>query len=480
MKRIYFSVCMLLQLNAVFSQSITGNWEGNLDVNGTTLPIVFHIQPDSTGKLSSTFDSPKQKAYNLPCTAVIIKEDSVIIIIKMINGNYSAKLGKDKKQMTGIWTQGNNFLPLNMIKTGDVVTTREIKRPQTPHPPYTYISQEVEFDNADKSIHFGGTITFPERDSTAGSPQKYPAIILITGSGQQDRDETLFEHRPFAVIADHLTKNGMLVLRVDDRGKGKSTGNFSQSTTADFAKDVEAGLAFLKTRDEVDPKKIGLIGHSEGGMIAPMVASVNRDIAFIVLLAGPGVRITTLMEQQNIDLLQSAGVNANESEQYRPLYKKLVSAILAEKDSGKAVQNGIAVFKNWQSGKPDTLVKNTTGVTDEQMLRDYIKMFVAQLNSSWFNYFMKFNPADYLRKLKCPVLALNGEKDIQVSAKANLDAIKKYISKNKQSVVMELPGLNHLFQHCMKCDTEEYGELEESFSPGVLRIMSDWIKKIVK
>ena len=480
MKKMCFTAAALLIVNCLLCQSITGNWEGNLDVNGTALPIVFHIKKDSTGKLVSTFDSPKQKAYNLPCSDVIVKEDSVIILIKMVNGNYSGKTGMDKKQITGVWNQGNNSFPLDIIKTSDIVIIKEFNRPQTPHPPYQYVSQDVEYTNADKSIQYSGTITYPNPGSYREGMLKYPAVILITGSGQQDRDETIFDHKPFAVIADHLTKNGMVVLRVDDRGKGKSSGDFSKSTTADFAKDVEASLTFLKTRKEVNQKKIGLIGHSEGGMIAPMVASSNKDIAFIILLAGPGIKITALMEQQNIDVLKADGLNTVELEQYRPLYKKLVASILNEKDSSKAIEKGITVFKTWQRGRSDALVKNTTGVTDDKSLQNYIKAFVVQLNSPWFNYFMKFNPGDYLQNVKCPVLALNGEKDIQVSAKANLTALKKYLSKNKKLTAIEIPGVNHLFQHCLKCTLDEYGDLEETFSPEVLRIMSDWIKRIIQ
>jgi pimeloyl-ACP methyl ester carboxylesterase len=480
MKKIFFLLCLSAKVSGGFCQDITGNWQGTLEVKGASLPIVFHFKKDSADKWLATFDSPVQKAYNLACSEVIIKEDSVIIMIKMINGNYSGKYGKDKKEITGMWKQGGISLPLTITKTSGVATFIELIRPQTPKPPFKYKSEDVEYDNADKSVHFGATITYPDIETARSWNKKFPAVLLITGSGQQDRDETIFGHKPFAVIADYLTKNGLMVLRVDDRGTGKTRGNLSNATTADFAKDVEAGIAYLKTRDEVDPKKIGLIGHSEGGMIAPMVASRNNEIAFIILLGGPGIKIAKLMEQQSIDVAQSAGVSPVELEQFRPLYKKLLNAVIDEKDSTAAIEKGIKVFKLWQKGKPSRLVKNTTGVTNDSSLRNFVNEFVVQLKTPWFNYFIKFDPAVYLTKVHCPLLALNGEKDIQVAAKPNLAAIKSYGLKNKNFTTFEIQGLNHLFQHCTKCSVEEYGEIEESFSPGALTIIGDWIKQLFK
>jgi pimeloyl-ACP methyl ester carboxylesterase len=203
-------------------------------------------------------------------------------------------------------------MPLAMKKTSDVVTTKEIKRPQTPKPPFPYKSEDVEYDNADRSIHFGATFTVPLPDPNVNyfRAPVYPTVLLITGSGKQDRDETIFDHKSFAVIADYLTRQGIAVLRVDDRDIGKTTGNFNTATSADFAKDVEAGLNYLKTRQDVDTGNIGLLGHSEGGMIAPMVASKRNDVKFIVLLAGPGVKISELMEQQSVDMAATSGTPA--------------------------------------------------------------------------------------------------------------------------------------------------------------------------
>lgn len=480
MLKIYFSILSLLISMLCFSQDITGNWEGALQIQGTEIPIVFHITKDSLGKYSATFDSPKQKAFNLACSEVILKADSIILMMQIIKGTFSGQLDKDKKIITGTWSQGGASFPLIMKKTGDVATVKEIKRPQTPKPPFPYKSEEVEYDNADKSIHFGATFTVPLPDPNVNyfrSPV-YPTVLLITGSGKQDRDETIFDHKSFAVIADHLTSQGIAVLRVDDRDIGKTTGNFNTATSADFAKDVDAGIDYLKTRSDVDTINIGLIGHSEGGMIAPLVAAKRKDVHFIVLLAGPGVKIKELMEQQSVDVAAANGISEAYLEKYRLLYRQLVNTIIYEPDSAIAFNKAVVVFNDWQKDKNTFLVKATTGVTDEKSKTHFINEFVQQLNTPWFNYFFKFDPAEYLSRLSCPVLALNGEKDIQVPAKQNLDAIKRALekSKSKNFKTIEMPGLNHLFQHCESCTVEEYAYLEETFDTETMEIIAGWIK----
>ena len=484
MKRIFFIAAALIFSTPVISQDITGNWQGKLDVQGTMIPVIFHIVKDSNNKYSATFDSPDQKAFNLACSGVMINKDSVILLMKMINGKYAGRLSEDKKQLTGTWFQGGGSLPLTVIKTSDKVTLKKINRPQTPKPPFPYRSEEVEYDNADKTIHFGATFTVPLPDPGVDYFRApiYPVVLMITGSGKQDRDETIFDHKPFAVIADHLSRNGIAVLRIDDRDIGKTTGNFSNATTADFAKDIEAGIDYLRSRKDVDTSNIGLLGHSEGGMIAPMVAGKRNDIKFIVLLAGPGVKIAALMEQQSIDVAATRGLSYKKLEQYRPLYRELISTIISEKDTALAKEKAVVVFKNWQKDKSESLVKNTTGVTNEKSLVTFTNGMVTQLNQPWFNYFIKFNPADHLSLLKCAVLALNGEKDIQVSSKPNLSAIKNALEKSRsvKFSTQEIAGLNHLFQHCKKCSVEEYGELEETFAPEVLEIIVKWIKQVTQ
>ena len=480
MLKIYFSILNILISTLSFSQDIAGNWEGALQIQGTEIPLVFHITKDSLGKYSATFDSPKQKAFNLACSEVILKADSVILMMQIIKGKYAGQLDKDKKILTGTWSQGAASFPLIIKKTGDVVIIKEIRRPQTPKPPFPYKSEDVEYDNANKSIHFGATFTVPLPDPNVNyfRAPVYPTVLLITGSGKQDRDETIFNHKSFAVIADYLTRRGIAVLRVDDRDIGKTTGNFNTSTSADFANDAEAGIEYLKRRSDVDTNNIGLMGHSEGGMIAPFVAAKRKDVNFIVLLAGPGAKISELMEQQSVDVSAASGISANYLEKYRLLYRKLVNTIVNEPDSAIAFNKAVVIFNEWQKDKNMLLIKATTGVTDDKSKNQFVKEFVQQLSKPWFNYFFKFDPAEYLSKLSCPVLALNGEKDIQVSAKQNLNAIKKALEKSssKNFKTIEMPGLNHLFQHCKTCTVDEYAELEETFDTETLDIIEDWIK----
>lgn len=481
MKKLLIITAAVLLFSMLKAQPITGNWEGALDANGTELTVVFHIAKDSTGKLTGSFDSPRQMAYGLKCSRISLAGDSVFIEMKAFGAKYSGLLGTDKKTMTGNWWQGGMTLPLELVKTGDVAVVPEMKRPQTPRPPFAYHTEEVSYSNADNSVQFGGTFTRPSLWADKVKEMKYPVAILITGSGQQDRDETIFEHKPFAVIADHLAKQGIATLRVDDREKGKTTGRFMISTTLDFAKDVEAGIDYIKTRKDVDLKNIGLIGHSEGGMIAPMVASKRKEVKFIVLLAGPGVPIVELMEQQTTDVAISAGIAKGEMEKFRQVYKPIMLTALNEKDTAIAAKKIIGLFTAWQNNTDSVTVKNTTGVTDQESLTAFARGVVKQVKQPWFNYFLPFKPADHLSKVRCAVLALNGEKDLQVAAAPNLEAIRKIMAENmvRTFKVQQLPGLNHLFQRCKTCTMEEYAQLEETFAPEALNIISSWIKEVV-
>jgi pimeloyl-ACP methyl ester carboxylesterase len=288
-------------------------------------------------------------------------------------------------------------------------------------------------------------------------------------------------HKLFAVLADHLTRNGFIVLRVDDRGVGKSSGSFSQATSADFATDVANSLAYLLSRSEVNKKKVGLIGHSEGGMIAPMVAAQRKDIDFIILLAGPGVKIVDLMVEQNAAILRSSDISENAINAYKPLYKKLVSQITIAPDTAIALVTVKKTINDWADKTDNTALKEL-GMVNIENRNAIAKTLVQGIYNPWFKYFLAFDPAVYLKKLNTKVLALNGNRDIQVISKQNLPAIKAALkkSKSKNVTIIEMPGLNHLFQTCKDCTLEEYGQLEETFSPAALKVISDWLEKNVK
>lgn len=466
-----FILLLLLPFQLVWSQpgKFIGTWEGKLNV-GIELRIIFHIKQQADGSLKSTADSPDQSAYGLKCDTTILSANELTIQMHGLNASYTGQMINDST-VEGKFTQGAVF-PLTLKKVEKVT---ERKRPQTPKPPFPYKSEDVVYTNKDNSLQYGATLTIPEGKGP------FPAAVLITGSGAQDRDETLFGHKPFAVIADHLTRNGYIILRVDDRGIGKSTGNFSQSTSEDFAKDVSNSVDYLLTRPEVNKKKIGLIGHSEGGMIAPMVATARKDIDFIVLLAAPGVPITELMAEQNAAILRSSGISNDAVNEAKTLFRELASVIQGSSDSTTAIQKASVVMENWKAKQPDSILVALELFKPEKR-KEYVTVMTNQLQGPWFRYFMNFDPGPYLKQLRCKVLALNGDKDIQVISAQNLPGIEAALKKSKAKNVeiKELAGLNHLFQSCEKCTVQEYGQLEETFSPVALQTISDWLNKYVK
>ena len=416
-------------------------------------------------------DSPDQGAVGIPCSNLVMKNDSVSLDIPSAGAKYKGQWISDSV-INGKWIQGISIV-LNLKKNNDSVI---LNRPQTPRPPFPYASEDLEYDNRDKTLHYGATLTTP----LGNGP--FPAVVLITGSGAQNRDEELVGHRPFAVIADYLSRHGVIVLRVDDRGIGKSSGIFDSANSADFARDVSNSVDFLKTRQKVDLKKIGLIGHSEGGMIAPMVASQRKDIDFIILLAGPGEKIVHLMRDQNKAILRSQGVNKDAIESFGQFYPVMIHSVIDAKDKKEASKHLKEVLDDWKKSTPKNQVLATTGISSDSTEEKFIQRTVDVVRGTWFSYFMRFDPAPYLESLSCKVLALNGEKDIQVLPDQNLQGIEASLKKSKSKVfeVHKIPGLNHLFQDCKKCTIQEYGQLEETFSPVALDLIGNWIDKNVK
>jgi len=475
MRKLFFVYLLVFVSSFSFSQNITGNWSGNISVNGNQIPIVFHFYKDSLGNLNGRWDSPSQDVKNLPCSEIDVTTDSITIGLKIISGFYNGKI-ITKDSIAGMWHQGNGQLALNISKTSES-TFEPPKRPQTPKPPFSYLSEDVVYANADNSMKFGATFTKPN----APLNKKYPAVLLITGSGKQDRDENIFDHKPFAVIADYLTKRGIAVLRVDDRGMGQTTGNFDTSSSADFAKDVEAGIKYLESRKDVDVKHIGLIGHSEGGMIAPMVAARDKDVSFIVLLAGTGVPGSVINDYQNTLPMQNAGMSEVLIQKFLDLHRALVNAATSYVNVDDYKKEVSKIYYDWKKNQsPETLNALIHG-TDEQAIAAFQSRY-GLFHSKWWKFFLLHDPGKDIEKLSIPVLALNGSKDIQVDPKINLPAIESALkkSKSKNYKTIELPGLNHLFQHCKTCTISEYGDLEETFAPEALKIIGDWIEDVVK
>ncbi|MGQ9644902.1 MAG: alpha/beta hydrolase family protein, partial [Ignavibacterium sp.] len=399
--KLFFNSLILflsLSLSSFLAQEkdLSGSWVGKLKLpNGIQLTIVFNLQK-TNDDYSCTLDSPDQGAKGIPCGKVRIENDSINIDVPAIVGNYTGKINYDDKKITGYWNQAGSSLELNLEYTKEVT---EPKRPQEPKPPFPYNVEEVKYRNEKDNITLAGTLTYPKEN------KKYPAVVLITGSGAQNRDEEIFNHRPFLVIADHLTKNGFVVLRFDDRGYGESEGSHSLATTMDFAEDVRSAVNYLKTRDEVDKNKIGLIGHSEGGMIAPIVASSNDNIAFIILMAAPGVPGDSLLYLQTELIYKAEGQNTEKIQQTLKVLREVYAILKSdEKDTSlreklkikfQELFNQLNEEEKKQYGDPET----------------YMEMEIRMVMSPWFRYFLKFNPIEYLEKIKCPVLAINGERD---------------------------------------------------------------------
>jgi hypothetical protein len=466
-------LCFLLAGFAEAQRDLAGTWAGKLTTPGGSLRLVVHFKYDGT-KYSATLDSPDQGARGIPFGEVNITGDSLQLVLPAANAKYIGKRTSDST-ISGQWMQGMS-LPLDLKKMREGQTTDNVKRPQTPKPPFAYESRDVLYNNNDKSIQYGATITQPKGSGP------FPAVLLISGSGPQNRDEELFGHKPFAVLADDLTKRGYLVLRVDDRGVGQTTGDFKSPTSKEFAADAMAGLDYLKTLPQVNKTKLGLLGHSEGGMIAEMIAAQRKDLDFIILLAAPGEKIIDLMADQNRAVLLSNGVNKETAEAYVSLYKPLALALTTIGDEVAAKKTARQLVASWRKQTASEMVQATTGIKDEQSETAFIDAFYKTVSQPWFRYFLQFDPAPFVEKFRAKVLALNGDKDIQVLAKPNLGGLKTALQKSptKTYELKELNGLNHLFQHCQTCTVIEYGQLEETIAPEVLETIGEWLAKNVK
>ncbi len=339
------------------------------------------------------------------------------------------------------------------------------KRFQEPTQPYPYYSEDVAFKNPQANITLSGTLTLPSEEGN------YPAVILITGSGPQNRDGEVVGHKPFLVIADHLTKKGIAVLRYDDRGYGQSTGDFKSGTSLDFAIDVESAVTYLKTRKEINQNKIGLVGHSDGGMIAPIVAAKSHDVAFIVLLAGPGIQGSELLKVRHELMARAVGMSEAEIQESKKSSEKTIEIVSRSKDTQVIKADLTKYLKENPPNIPSRLLP--PGMTMEEIVAAQIDEFT----SPWFVYFLNYDPATTLEKVTCPVLALNGEKDVQVPSQENLTAISNALKKggNKNVIIKELPNLNHFFQECKTCLLSEYATIDQTFSPTALTEISDWV-----
>lgn len=463
-KQLILFAIMLAGGFAKAQTGFTGIWEGKINA-GAEVRIIFQISYDAANKPVATMGVPGQGLRDVS-TTVDIDGDSIHIGIAQFHSKYSGLLRGDS--ITGTFHQGIP-LPLNLNK---VTSVAEKVRPQTPVPPFPYKTEDLVYTNSDKSITYGATITIPPGKGP------FPAAILLTGSGQQNRDEEILGHKPFAVIADHLTRKGIIVLRVDDRGMGQTTGDIFSATTRDFADDALVSLNYLLNRKEVDKSKVGLVGHSEGGMIAQLIAAERKDLSFIIMLAAPGEKTLKLMNDQNEAILTKAGLPVSYISAYLSLYNDILTTVL-ETDNTQAFEKVKTVVDNWTAKTAANIVVATTGIKDDRSKTEFINRFVSQLGNPWFRYFLSYDPAPTVKNISAKVLAVNGSSDIQVLSKQNLAGIEGALKKSssKSYEIKEFPGLNHLFQECKACTVAEYSELDQTISPALLEYISSWLKK---
>jgi pimeloyl-ACP methyl ester carboxylesterase len=391
----------------------------------------------------------------IPVQKAAFTENRLKLDIPALRGSFEGAMKADGSEIAGTFTQMGAGLPLTFKRTDHVETLR---RPQEPQPPFPYNAVDVGYETG--GVKLAGTLTVPRGSGP------FPAALLITGSGPEDRDEAIFGHKPFWVIADYLTRRGIAVLRLDDRGVGKSTGNSTMTTVEEMAGDVLAGVQFLKRRKEIDAGHIGVIGHSEGGIVGPLAASQSPDIAFVVMLAGTGVTGEQVMYLQSELVIRSQGGGDEAVAQNRKLQELLFKVLHDQKDEK---DRQVVIQKLREAWKADR-----GSDAPKEMEAQFAGVASAELRS-----FILLDPSEALRKVKVPVLAMNGSRDVQVPPAQNLPAIKAALTAggNPDVTTIELPGLNHLFQHCQTCAPSEYAQLEETFSPEALEIMGDWLQR---
>ena len=430
MKKYIISAILLYSI-ALFSHAQTGTWSGKLDVQSTKISLVFHLDEENP-----TMDSPDQGAKGIPIQVTRGEYGNITIKVPSIGATYEGQWMI--KQIVGTFKQWGASLPMTL--NPDV---EKLNRPQTPVGPFPYATEEVSFANGDAVLK--GTLVLPE-----GYSRKTPVLIMVTGSGLQNRDEEIFEHRPFAVIADALARAGIATLRYDDRGFGESTGDLVNCTTEDMKADALAGIGLLRERFD----KVGVIGHSEGGTIALMLAAENKA-DFIVSLSGMVVSGKETLLWQNCASLAETGSPAETTDTYCKALEAVFDASIA----------GMPLPSAFQFELPAALSQNLTAV-------------IQQLNLPYLKYFVALDVRPLLGGISCPVLALNGTKDMQVEAESNLGALRSGLPDNPCNKLETVEGVNHMFQHCQTGMTAEYRDIEETFAPEVLDMLVEWMSKL--
>jgi hypothetical protein len=420
------------------------------------LHLILHVKTGPGGTAAS-LDSPDQLAYSLGVTAIHHDGQAAGFEMAALGASFAGTLSADGQSLAGAWTQGGKTTPLTFARRAVGAAARKLIRPQTPVKPYPYREEQVTFEDASAHVNLAGTLTLPP------GPGPFPAVVLVAGSGPNTRDEPILGHKPFLVLADHLTRHGVAVLRYDKRGTGDSEGDYAKATTMDFAEDAQAAAAYLRTRPEIDAKHVGLIGHSEGGLIVPIVATRDPATAFIVMMAGPGVNGADILREQGRLIGRTMGADDAALAQADALREQMFTLVRAEKDPAVVSAKLKALADDYAKSK------GVPAATAEAQ--------VAIVNSDWFRFFFDYDPAPTLTKVACPVLALDGSLDLQVPPDQNLPPIRAALAHNPKAQVIELPDLNHLFQTAKTGAPGEYIQIEQTIAPVALDTITDWVLK---
>lgn len=468
-KRVFFVAYTVLMLtvctglsavDAPVERKLDDSWSGSLSVGAVKLRVVFHLKKNADGVFTGSMDSPDQSALGMKIDKVTQDKDSVVIELKKLGGVYEGKFGKDDKTIAGTWKQGGQSFPLELTRGADL---KAPARPQEPKPPFPYDVTEVTYENVPGKATFAGTLTQPR------TPGPHPAMLLITGSGSQNRDEEIFGHKPFLLLADFLTRRGIAVLRVDDRGIGGSKGEAATATTDDFVGDVLAGIEFLRSRADIDGRRIGLLGHSEGANIAVEVAAKPDRVSFIVLMATTSVPGDELLFKQSELISSTSGATADAIQRNRDLQAGLFAVAKSNQDQ-KTMEDAVAKFiTEWKAKLP---AEAAAAISD-----DTLKAEARRVLLPWFRRFLQQDPRPQLAQVRCPVLALFGERDLQVAPSQNRPPLEEAFRNSGLAdfSVREFPKLNHLFQTCKTGLPGEYASIEETISPDVLNVIGDWV-----
>jgi len=450
---------------------LLGYWNGGLfQGDMLVLRLGLEIAPTACGQVHASMDSPDQGGEDAPATAVSFERNELIVEIGGIGGTFRGTANAARDSLSGTWSQMGQSFAMRLARGDGPVS---FTRPQDPQPPFPYEEVEVIYENPDDGTRFAGTLTIPEGDGP------YPAALMITGSGPQDRNESLMGHRPFLVIADYLTRRGIAVLRVDDRGVGGSTGNVMEATIADNIVDALAGVAFLRARDEIDPDRVGLIGHSEGGWVAPGVAAVSDDVAFIVMLAGPSVSGRELILEQSRVIMEASAPGNPANAAGLTINRIVLDAGLTGESVGAATEAVVRAMDEAIAAAAPEEARTLRAVWESESVQANVRQNLPSMGTPWYRYLVTYDPIEVLASLDLPVLALYGERDLQVPPEQSVPLLEVVWADHPDATIHVFPGLNHLFQHAETGLPAEYASIEETFAPEVLEMLGGWIAERV-